>query len=134
MNPKGYDSIFDLMQEKFGLEKEFSKALINAYYKEVRKEIAEINTTRINIIGLGSFDLKHFKIKYKLRDTINFIAYHEKKKSNRAIAILIGLERKLKILKRAKILADEREKKGNEKRLARKEYVAKNHKNLEEQA
>ena len=132
MNPKGYDSIFDLMQEKFGLEKEFSKALIKSYYKEVRREIAEINKTRIDIKGLGSFDLKYFKVKYKLRDTINFIAHHEKSRSTRAIAILINLERKLVVLKRAKQLSEERENKDREKRLARKEHVAKNKKSLEE--
>jgi hypothetical protein len=119
------------MREKFGLEKEFSKALIKAYYKEVRKEIAEINTTRIDLKGLGSFDLKYFKVKYRLRDTINFIAYHEKARTNRAIAILITLERKLVVLKRAKKLSEERETKDREKRLARKEYVAKNHKSLD---
>jgi len=133
LNPKGYDSIFDLMQEKFGLEKEFSKALIKAYYKEVRREIAEINKTRIEIRGLGSFDLKYFKIKYKLRDTVNFIAYHEKARTNRAIAILIGLEKKLVVLKRAKKLSEERENKDKEKRLARKEYVAKNNTSVEKQ-
>lgn len=133
MNPSDYDPIFDRMSEKFGLDRKFFKLLVKEYYKQVRKEIAEINTTRIDLLGIGSFDLKYYKIKYKLRDTKNFITYHEKKKSIRSIAILINLEKKLKVLNQAKKLADDRQNKETEIRNARKEHISKNKKGLEKQ-
>lgn len=133
MYPKDFDPIFDQMEKELGVDRKFAEALVKYYYKEVRKELAQINYNQVVVRGLGTFDLKYFKVKYKLRDTVNFIRYYEKIPGIRAISILIGLERKLIVLKRAKNLADIRVKKMLEARLGREKHAEEYFKNLEEQ-
>jgi len=121
------------MEKELGIDKKFAETLIKFYYKEVRKEVAQINKNRVVITGLGSFDLKYFKVKYKLRDTLNFIRYYEKIKGNRAISILIGLEKKLVVLKRVNIMAGIRAQKMLDAKVGRQKYAEEYYKNLEKQ-
>lgn len=131
MTPKRY---LDILKSAIAdtEDPEFIEALIVFYWKTVRKEIAEINKTRIEMHGLGCFDLKYFKVKYKLRDTKAFIRYHEKKNTPRSLGILQNLNRKLEVLERANTLSEKRANGIVEKRSERKKYILKNSSGLEE--
>lgn len=131
MSPKKWQDSVDKMALHFGVPKEFAEVLVTAYWKQARKEVAEINKPRIELYGLGSFDLKYFKVKYKLRDVRAFIQYHEKSNTPRARAILQTLYRKLALLERVNSVAEDIARNIVKKRNDRKKYISENSVSLE---
>lgn len=131
MNPKKPNDSVKKTAQELQLDEIFLQALITAYWKKVRKEFAQINKNRLEIQGLGCFDLKYFKIKYVLRDTLAFIQYHQKQNSEKSFAILQSLNRKLEVLQRANELAHKRVKDETDKRNKRKKYILEKSSSLE---
>lgn len=131
MTPKKWQDSVEKMAQHFGVPEEFAKALIDAYYKQVRTEIAEINKPSIEIYGLGRFSFKYYKVKYRLRDVRAYIMHHQKSNTPRSLAILQTLYRKLAVLEKANIIAERIARNIVTKRNERKKYIAEKQVSLE---
>lgn len=131
MIPKKHHDVIKQTAEELQMDEGFVKAFIDWYYQAVRKELSTIKKTRIELRGIGYFDLKFYKVKYVLANTRSYLMYHNKKTGPRAFTIAENLKRKLVILEQANELAIARAYKRADVRAKRKEYVLKHHGRLE---
>ena len=125
MSLKRYREILLETAREFQLDEEFAIFFVETYYKQVRKELADVNKTRVQLLGLGHFDLKHWRIKYEFARTANYILHHEKQKTEQSAAIICTLKEKMEVLKRAKQLSNDLVYNRDQKREARWKYIKK---------
>lgn len=134
MNPKKHHDVIKQTAEELQMDEGFVKAFIDWYYAAVRKELSTLKKVRIELKGIGHFDLKYYKVKYVLANTRSYLMHHSKKTGPRAFIITENLKRKLAILEQANELAIATAYKIAEIRAKRKEYVIKHHGRLEAEA
>ena len=61
--PKKASTFYKQTAELCNVPEELVNDLISAYWKEIRKSLSECNATQVNVLGLGVFRAKSWKIK-----------------------------------------------------------------------
>lgn len=104
MKPKKSNNLYKQVSEDLNIETDLVEALIEFYYKDVRKELTGLSFPRINIDGLGHFVARHgvinkaiVKINKQLEnhDTSTFKAYYNKKSIENKLELLKSIKQKI---------------------------------------
>lgn len=111
--------------KKHQINEDFAEAIILFYYKDLRKRLTLLKHVRIEISGLGYFEIKHYRLKYAIRDVNNLIGYYQKRTDRRSKKILKNLVKKKILLERIIEKANLEQERKEKKKTQRKDYVEK---------
>ena len=104
MIPKKPDALFKKVAEELEMSEDLIDKFVSFYYKDVRKQLTELNHTRINLDGLGHMVIKTKTVgilieKYNRMiakaNTFNFSGYFNKKRLESRIETLKSMQLKI---------------------------------------
>ena len=104
MIPKKPDTLFKKVAEELEISEDLIDKFVSFYYKDVRKQLTELNHTRINLDGLGHMVIKTKTVgilieKYNRMiakaNTFNFSGYFNKKRLESRIETLNSMQLKI---------------------------------------
>ena len=104
MIPKKPDTLFKKVAEELEMSEDLIDKFVSFYYKDVRKQLTELNHTRINLDGLGHMVIKTKTVgilieKYNRMiakaNTFNFSGYFNKKRLESRIETLKSMQLKI---------------------------------------
>lgn len=104
MIPKKPDTLFKKVADELDLSDDLVDKFVSFYYKDVRKQLTELNHTRINLDGLGNMIIKTRTVKTMTEkynrmiakaDTFNFSGYFNKKRLESRIEVLNSMQIKI---------------------------------------
>jgi len=124
MIPKKPNELYKQVAEDLNISESLVDAFMTFYYKEIRKNLSELNHTQINLDGLGVMAVKPKTIdalinKYsnmvKTTDTNTISKYSYKKKLEDKIELLNQVKDKLGVQKelKEKFLKDKKDEQSN---------------------
>jgi len=104
MIPKKPDTLFKKVAEELEMSEDLIDKFVSFYYKDIRKQLTELNHTRINLDGLGHMVIKTKTVgilieKYNRMiakaNTFNFSGYFNKKRLESRIETLNSMQLKI---------------------------------------
>jgi nucleoid DNA-binding protein len=111
------------------LPEDLVSKLIDHYWEKVRKHVVNLEYNNINILNLGTFRIKHWKIDETIETYTRVITHIEERFAT--YAIKKELQERIEKLKALKGLAEEQKNKFKE--IKEKRYDQENKKNMEQQ-
>lgn len=100
MNPKKAREFYKEVAQELGLNEELVKDMLEFYWSEVRKALAEMKYHAVNVHNLGTFRIKDWKLQEAIKEYERILAYNDGG-SFQKMAMRYGLIEKIEKLKRA---------------------------------
>jgi nucleoid DNA-binding protein len=106
MTPKKPSDLYRQVSEDLNYSESLIEDLVEFFYKDLKENLVSLKHPRINVLGLGHFEVKRYMVnkhieKYKkvllTHDTKTYSSYFNKKR----------LEEKLDLLKQVSVLVEE---------------------------
>lgn len=73
LNPKKAREFIVPTSKELGLDPEFVEAVVDFYWKEIRKALSKLEAPQIFVVNLGTFRIKHWELQKDKRDYQEYI-------------------------------------------------------------
>jgi len=105
MVPKKSNVIIKMVAEENDISEKKVDLIVTSFYKEVRKNLSEITDLKVNLPGLGDFQLRFTMVKESTKNieklleiidpTESIQRYHQKKNLEKKYALLQSIQLKI---------------------------------------
>ena len=67
LNPKSYKNFYEDIAEEVEVHKDLVSDFVFFFYARLRKGLSELEDTKINLPNLGTFSIRHYKLKKAIK-------------------------------------------------------------------
>lgn len=107
MNPKKYKDNIPAVAEMNNLDEMCTRDIVDFYWKEVRKAASELKSPRLQVQGLGYFQVYKTRLKVRISEVSKFFLIPPDQMTFQRHAVKIAMEKTLDITKKMQAMLDE---------------------------